>query len=127
MSWLKRLFRRPDPPPRFDLRPKPKPCDDWRAGDLGTCVVKPGGFWCVMAGPMAGHMMPGPKRGETVRVSAVLRYDGTLHLMLVGYPGDSTFAAYQFRKIDEKGEGELVERIKKLHVPARRKKELTDA
>lgn len=46
-------------------------------------------------------------------------------LQLRGW-GDIWWQASCFRKIDERGEGELVERIKKLHIPVRRR-ELTDA
>ena len=48
-------------------------------------------------------------------------------LSLKGYGPLRFFGSHAFKKLDERGTGELVERIKKLNPPSRRVKEREDA
>lgn len=127
MSWFKRLFGRSDPPRRGPIIIDLTQHDDWHPGDLGKCVVVGGNGFAWISYHNGEVHNRGPVKGEIVRVTRVHSSEFGITLVLRGYSPDTAYHASAFRKLDEKGKGELVERIKKLHVPARRKKELTDA
>jgi hypothetical protein len=91
---------------------------DWRAGDLGRCMIN--GTW-FQAG--LGLLHSGPKKGQVVRVTGVAVLYGCSCLCLRGWTGH--WQASCFRKIDERGEEAWLGAVKRRHAP--KGKELTDA
>lgn len=120
MGWLRNLIFGPPPedPRARLLREQPDARDsDWKAGDLGKCIIPGDGGWSDAStlGAVAG-----PRRGDIVRVVDAYLSHEKLWLVLRGF-GSASFPAGHFRKLRPCSTEFEEEVYRPVKAPARRR------